>query len=114
MPGGSIHEKKTLVENLETNIEQMESSGKILIKEYRQENRKYRKTDPPNYFKEDIDPPPHAKVEVNIEGDIAVISEQKNLMDQFVVRVEQIKNNITDSYTQSINTIANIQLEAND
>ena len=103
-----VGQKTALIENLENTIEQIESSGKILIKMYREENMVYRQTDPPKYFMEDVAPPEHAILETNIENDHARIKEQKELVDEFVRMAEQIKNSIIDSYNQAIKTIANI------
>ncbi len=97
-----VGQKKTLITNFENNIEQIESSCKILIKMYREINMDYRKEDPPDYFMEDIAPPIHAAVEISIEDDNAKVKEQGKLRDDFIQIVEQIKNTIVDLYNGAI------------
>ena len=111
---GVVGQKQAMVTNLENNIEQIESSSKILIKMYREINMVHRQTYPPKYFMEEIAPPDHATVETNIENDYARVKEQEKIRDEFIAMVEQIKNTIVDLYNKSIQCISNINLEAND
>ncbi len=111
---GVVGQKQAMVTNLENNIEQIESSCKILIKMYREINMVHRQTYPPKYFLEDIASPDHATVETNVEDDYARVKEQEKLRDELIAMVEQIKNTIVDLYNKSIQCISNINLEAND
>ena len=109
-----VSQKQALITNLENNIDQIESSSKILIKMYREINMVNRETDPPKYFLEDIAPPDHAEVKANIKEDYAQIKKQEKLRDKFIAIVEGNKNTIVDLYNQSIKSIANIHFEAID